>query len=306
MDVADARDLAEGRTRTVSVARPAAGSRAARVARVVFFAAVFLYVVVPMVAVLLYSVASRWTAHILPDGYTLDWWTSTFGDSRIRGAFVTSFVLATLTAIADVALVVPAAYWSRVRNPRIRSLVEPAAAIPFSLPYLVIGFGLLQLSGIVVPSLQGTFALLLLGYVAIAFPFVYWAVDGALAAAGIERLSEAAETCGATPIQIIWRVVLPNVRAGVVSGGLLAFAAILGEFAMVQVLASGVNTIPVWAAESIRSYSGDPGAFNRLAVVTFVLFVLLFAISAAVVYWNRGQAVRILPGAGASRHREGP
>ncbi len=286
--------------------RLVARSRVAAAGRIVFFAGVALYAILPMIAVLLYSIASRWTAHILPDGYTLDWWTSTFGDGRVRDAFVTSFALAMLTAVVDVALVVPAAYWSRVRNPRIRSLVEPAAAIPFSLPYLVIGFGMLQFSGIVMPSLQGTFAMLLLGYVAIAFPFVYWAVDGALAAAGIERLSEAAETCGATPVQIVWRVVLPNVRGGVVSGGLLAFAAILGEFAMVQVMASGVNTIPVWAAESIRSYSGDPGAFNRLAVVTFVLFVVLFAISAAVVYWNRGQTVRILPGAGAVEHREKP
>ncbi len=306
MEATDVRDLADRRPVPAVVARPAAGSRAARAARVLLFAGVALYAVLPMVAVLLYSVASRWTAHILPDGYTLDWWTSTFADSRVRDAFVTSFVLATLTAVLDVALVVPAAYWARVRNPRIRTLIEPAAAIPFSLPYLVIGFGILQFSGIVVPSLQGTFALLVVGYVAIAFPFVYWAVDGALAAAGIERLSEAAETCGATPIQIIWRVVLPNVRAGVVSGGLLAFAAILGEFAMVQVMASGVNTIPVWAAESIRSYSGDPGAFNRLAVVTFVLFVLLFAISAAVVYWNRGQTVRILPGAGSVERRGQP
>lgn len=177
----------------------------------------------------------------------------------------------------------------------IRPLVEVAAAIPFALPYLVIGFALLQFTGIVTPGLQGTFPLLVLGYAAIAFPFVYWAVDGSLAAAGIERLSEAAEACGAHPWQIVVRIVLPNIGPGVVTGGLLAFAAALGEFAMVKVLASSVNTIPIWSAEAIRSYGGDAGAFNELAVVTSVLFALLFIVSAIVVYLNRGQGARLVP-----------
>lgn len=261
------------------------------------FALVFIYITLPGVAVVLYSLATTWTAHILPDGYTLKWWQQTLTDPSVIGAFGTTIVLATLTAILDIALVVPAAYWSRVRNPRIRFVVETSAAIPFALPYLVIGFGLLQFSGVVAPTLQGTFPLLVLGHTAIAFPFLYWAVDGAMAAAGVERLSEAAETCGASPFQIVRRVVLPNIRPGIVTGGLLAFATSFGEFAMVQTIARGVYTVPIWSAEAIRSYSGEPGAFNELACVTVISFVVLFVLSAVVVYMNRGQTVRLLPGA---------
>ncbi|MFZ5852971.1 MAG: ABC transporter permease [Chloroflexota bacterium] len=280
------------------------GPAIARIAQTAMFVGLFTYFTLPMVAVFLYSIATRWTANILPDGYTLDWWVSAFTDSAVIGAFGSTIVLATLTAFFDILVVVPAAYWSRVRNPQIRTVVELSAAIPFALPYLVIGFGLLQFSGIVAPGLQGTFPLLVLGHAGIAFPFLYWAVDGAMAAAGIERLSEAAETCGASPAQIIRRVVLPNIKPGVVTGGLLAFATSFGEFAMVQTVARGVYTVPIWSAEAIRSYSGESGAFNRLAAVTMVNFIVLFVLSAVVVYFNRGQAVRLVPGARTIEQRE--
>jgi putative spermidine/putrescine transport system permease protein len=274
-----------------------------RVGQAILFIGLLVYITMPMLAVLLYSVATRWTANVLPDGYTVEWWSETLSDPAVVGAFGTTIVLATLTAVLDIVFVVPAAYWSRVRNPRIRTIVELSAAIPFALPYLVIGFGLLQFSGIVAPGLQGTFPLLVLGHAAIAFPFLYWAVDGAMAAAGVERLSEAAETCGASPFQIVLRVILPNIRPGIVTGGLLAFATSFGEFAMVQTVARGVYTIPIWSAEAIRSYSAQSGAFNKLAAVTMISFVVLFALSAVVVYFNRGQTVRLLPGAATMEER---
>ena len=270
-----------------------------RVPRALFFGAATFFFCVPMAAVLVYSFATRWTNNVLPDGYTLDWWRATLSDPQIQTAFMTSIQLATLTAIIDIAVVVPAAYWSRVRNPGIRRVTEVAAAIPFALPYVVIAFGLMQFSGVVAPQFQGTFPLLVAGHDAIAFPFVYWAVDGAMAAAGIERLSETAEACGASPVQAMWRVVLPNISPGLVTGGLLSFAASFGEFAMAQIIGRSLDTVPLWSASMIRSYSDTAGSYNRLAVVTVLTFAILFALSAAVVYWNRGQTVRLLPGARA-------
>jgi putative spermidine/putrescine transport system permease protein len=286
-------------------ARRAGEATLSRVAKSLFFGAALFYLCVPMVAVLIYSFSTRWTANVLPDGYTLEWWQQTLSNPRIQSAFSTSVMLATLTAIIDIAVVVPAAYWSRVRNPYIRPVVELAAAIPFALPYIVIAFGLMQFSGIAAPQYQGTFALLVAGHAAIAFPFVYWAVDGAMAAAGIERLSETAEACGASPFQIVRRIVIPNISPGLVTGGLLSFAASFGEFAMAQIIGRSLDTVPLWSAEMIRSYSDTAGSYNRLAVVTLLTFLLLFALSAVVVYWNRGQTVRLLPGAGAARMGDG-
>jgi putative spermidine/putrescine transport system permease protein len=265
--------------------------------RALLLGAVATYLCLPVVAVLLYSLATRWTAHLLPDGYTLDWWSGALGDPRVTSAFATSFALGGLTAILDLLLVVPAVYWGRVRNRRIRPVLEVAAAVPFALPYLVIGIALLQFAGAVAPQLQGTFVLLVMAYAAVSFPLMYWAVDGAMAAAGIERISEAAETCGASSWQIVRRVVMPNIKSGAVTGVLLCFAMALGEFAIVNALAGSVRTISVWSAGAIRESSTEAGGTNELAVVTTITFALLFVVSAAAIYGNRGRSARLVPGA---------
>lgn len=285
----------------VSWSRAGSGSASDRgrrwtAGRALLLGSIAAYLLAPVVAVLLYSLATRWTSHFLPDGYTLDWWVKTFQDGRPTSAFATSFGLGGLTAVFDLFLVVPAVYWGRVRNRRIRPVLEIAAAIPFALPYLVIGIALLQFSGEVAPKLQGTSVLLVLCYAAVNFPLMYWAVDGAMAAAGIERISEAAETCGASSWQIIRRVVVPNIRPGLVTGALLCFASALGEFAIVNVLASSITTVSVWSAGALRESSSESGGANELAVVTTVTFALLFVVSAAAVYGNRGRSTRLVPG----------
>lgn len=273
--------------------------------RLIFFSGLLATFALPVVALLLFSLATRWTSGILPDGYTVAHWQSAFADPRLVIAFVRSFGLAATTVVLDILLVVPAAYWSRVHNPRIRSVVEVAAAIPFALPYLVIAFGVLTLFGSTYATAQlvNTPFLLAWTYAAISFPFMYWAVDGAMAAAGIERLSEAAETCGAGRWMIIRRIIVPNITTGLVTGGLLVFATSFGEFAVVQVLVGGnFETVPLWQADAL--YSSTP-RFDELAASSFATFVLLFVLSSIVAYGSRGRFARALPEVGAITLRDG-
>lgn len=273
--------------------------------RLWFFAGLVGYFVVPIVALLLFSLASRWTTTVLPDGYTAAHWMGAFADPRLVPAFGRSFILAATAVALDIALVVPAAYWMRVRNPRIRTVIEVAAAIPFALPYVVIAFGILNLYGVTPLTAQfvNTPLLLALAHAAILFPFMYWAVDGAMAAAGVERLSEAAETCGASMPTIIRRIILPNIRSGLVTGSILVFATSFGEFAVVQVLVGGnFETVPLWQADAL--YSSTP-RFAQLAASSFATFAILFALSSLVSFANRGRLAQIVPSAVPSKQRSG-
>ncbi len=272
-----------------------------RIGSFVLLGALAFYLFLPMLAVLLYSLARRWTATVLPDGYTLQYWRSAFQDPRLFGAFSRSILLASATVAIDVLVVVPAIYWAHVRNRRIRLIAEMAAVIPFALPWVAIAFGILLLTGQYAPFLLGTPLLLMLAYAAVHFPFLYWAVDGAMAAADAVVLSEAAETCGATPLQTIVRVVLPNIAGGVVSGGILVFASSFGEFALAQMLVGGTfETAPLWSADALRA---NLGKFPELAVITFATFILLFGLSAVLVFGTGAQAIRLLPGARAMERR---
>jgi putative spermidine/putrescine transport system permease protein len=268
-----------------------------RLPRVLLLGVVVLYLAIPIVAALLYSFSGRWTSHMLPDYYTLDHWRNALADERLLAAMWRSVWMGLAVLALDMLIVVPAVYWQRVRNPGIRKFTELSAAIPFVLPFVVIAFGILRVTGATAPKLLGTPWIILLGHAAIAFPFLYWAVDGAMAAANVVRLNEAAQVCGASPIQTLRYVVAPNISAGLAAGGMLVFATSFGEFALVQILAGA-------RFENVSLYSLDllaqtTSQFEKLAVLTIMTFVVLFAVSVGVVYANRGQLGRLLPGSRA-------
>jgi putative spermidine/putrescine transport system permease protein len=247
-----------------------------------------VYLLLPVVAVVLYAFATKWTAHILPDGYTAKHWGAALQDPRLVEVVLRTFWLAIAVTLIDIVLIVPAIYWQWTRNPKIRPHLELTAAIPFVLPYVVIAFGILTLSGRFVPALQGTVWVLALGHVAIAFPFFYWAVDGAMAAANIPLLNEAAQTCGAAPLTILRRIVLPNIAPGIATGSMLVFAVSFNEFALVQILVGArYETISLFSLDLLTGANAD---FNKLAVISCVTFAVVFLISALSVYLNRGNS----------------
>ena len=90
--------------------------------------------------------------------------------------------MALLTIVVGVLLVVPTAYWVQLRLPRLRPLVEFITLLPLVIPAIVIVFGYLRLynSSSWLPltaSARGTDLLLTFGYVTLALPYMYRAVD---------------------------------------------------------------------------------------------------------------------------------
>ena len=268
-----------------------------RAAKVMLLSAVVLYLAIPMVAALLYSFSGRWTSHMLPDFYTLDHWRGALTDERLLLSLWRSIWMGLAVLVLDVLIVVPAVYWQRVRNPRIRTLTELSAAIPFVLPFVVIAFGILKVTGAFAPKLLGTPWIIWLGHAAIAFPFLYWAIDGAMSAANVDRLDEAAQICGASPLQTLRFVVVPNIGPGLAAGGMLVFATSFGEFALVQILAGArFENVSLF---SLNLLAQTTSQVEKLAVLTIITFLILFVISVGVVYANQGQFGRLLPGARA-------
>ena len=246
-----------------------------------------IYLLLPIGAVLLYAFSTRWTNHILPDGYTASHWLQALADPRLVAVMLRTLGLALLVTLLDILLIVPAIYWQWIHNPRIRPHLELTAAIPFVLPYVVIAFGILSLSGQFLPAALGTVWLLALGHGAIAFPFFYWAVDNAMAAADVALLNEAAKTCGASPWRILAQVILPNISAGIATGSMLVFAVSFNEFALVQILVGArYETVSLYSLDLLTGTNAD---FNKLAVITVFTFVIVFSLSALSVYLNRGQ-----------------
>ncbi len=150
-------------------------------------------------------------------------------------------LMALLTIVFGMLLVVPTAYWVRLRLPQMRPIVEFVTLLPLVIPAIVIVFGYLRMynSSSVLPltgSTTGTNILLVCSYITLSLPYMYRAVDTAMRAIDVRTLTEAAESLGASWPTIMFRCIFPNVMSGVLSGAFITLAIVMGEFTMAALL----------------------------------------------------------------------
>jgi molybdate transport system permease protein len=244
-----------------------------------------LFVVLPLVAV----------------GAKVDWphfWSLITSESS-----TTALVLSLKTAAASTALClllgVPMALVLARSDARLVRMARPLILLPLVLPPVVGGiallyaFGRLGLIGHYLDAagiqIAFTTTAVVLAQTFVSLPFLVIALEGAARTAGADYEVVAA-TLGARPTTVWWRVSLPLLAPGLISGAVLAFARALGEFGATLTFAGSrqgvTRTLPL---EIYLQRESDPDAAIALSLV-------LVAVAAVVVL---GLGSRRLRGADA-------
>lgn len=199
------------------------------------FAVGTIYFLVPLIATFEFSLRMK------RGEYSFEAYRVVLTDPNFQASFGYSAALALATIVVSTLLVVPTAYWIRLKLPKLRPFIEFVTLMPLVIPAIVIVFGYLRMynSSSFLPftsSARATDVLLTFGYVTLALPYFYRAVDTGLGAVDVRTLTEAAESLGASWGTILFNVILPNVRSAVLSGAFLTFAIVIGEFTMASLL----------------------------------------------------------------------
>ncbi|SEN51331.1 putative spermidine/putrescine transport system permease protein [Gemmobacter aquatilis] len=173
--------------------------------------------------------------------YSFDAYAKIIGDPEFQATFAYSITMALVTIVFGVLLVVPTAYWVRLKMPWARPYVEFITLLPLVIPAIVIVFGYIRLYNTssflpLTGSIMGTNLLLAFGYTTLALPYMYRAVDTGMRTIDVATLTEASQSLGAGWVTILGRVILPNVVPAVLSGAFLTFAIVIGEFTLAALL----------------------------------------------------------------------
>ena len=201
-----------------------------------------------------------------------------------------AFRLSLIVALYSVAFSLPLAIamaWLLARGKFWgKGVLDALVHVPLVLPPVVVGYVLLLLFGVRGPLgsfLYDTFGIRLvfttagaaLATATMAFPLMVRAIRLSIEAID-NGLDEAARTLGARPVDRFRTVTLPLMLPGILSGGIVAFAAGLGEFGAVITFASNIpgqtQTLPLAIYTAIQTPGGDAAA-ARLATLSFVLAV---------------------------------
>ena len=266
--------------------------------RGLLIAAFLFYMLLPIVATYGFSVATRWDRSILPEGLTLDWYRVAFSDKWFLIVFKNSMVLSVSTVIASTLVIVPTAYWVHLRVPKARSLMDLISTLPFAIPGIVLALGLIRLYAHPPVMLARTPAMLVAAYIIFTMPFMYRPVANSLEAVDIRTLTEAAQSLGSPWIRTFWEVILPNILPGILSGGLLVFATIFGEFTIATFLVGArYKTFPM----QLVYYTRRDG---RIAAAYSVISFTIAWVSSLIILWVATWGVKRKSHGGLQRKKD--
>ena len=238
------------------------------------------YFFLPLVGTLLFSLRER---------PFLAAYAEMVRDPQIWSSLAYSFAIGVITIVLSIALLVPTAFWVRLRLPRLRPVVEFVTLLPFVVPPIVLVFGLISsYSGPPLPltgTNTGSDALLVCAYVILSLPYMYRAIDAGLRTIDIRTLTEASQSLGAGWFTLLWRVILPNLRVSILSGAFLTLAIVVGEFTIANFLAR-----PMFATY-LQLISGNLA--YEPAAVALISFGITWAAMGLIALVGRGSQAKV-------------
>lgn len=184
----------------------------------------FLYIpIVVMIALSFNKSVSRaeWT------GFTLDWYIKLFQSRQIMAALRVTLEVAVLATAVSTVIGTLGAIGMHAMNTGMANLLVNVSYLPMTTPDIVTGVSLMLMFVFTkVPMGKWT---MLMAHIAFDTPYVLFSVMPKLRQMN-PNLYEAALDLGCSPLQALYKVILPEISPGIVTGALLAFTMSLDDF----------------------------------------------------------------------------
>ena len=210
--------------------------------------------------------------NVIFTGFTFSWYARLFANPDLLEAFKNTALIALLSTAISTVLGTISAVGLRKFKFKGSAIIDKLIYIPIVIPEIVLGISLLSV--FTLAQLELSFWTVLLAHISFSVPFVITSVRSTLYALP-RNTEEAAEDLGANKWQIFFKVTLPLIMPGVVSGALLAFTLSLDDVVISYFAAGpGANTLPLYIYANIKTgISPDVNALTSLMLI-FTIIVL--------------------------------
>ena len=240
-----------------------------------YMALVFLILYAPILVVILFSFnASGSLSHFT--GFSLYWYKELFRDGFALDVLKNSLILAVSSSLIATLLGTVAAFCIyRAKNKYYRKAMESITNIPMMNPDIVTGVSMMLLfvgvAGILHFSSALGFWTMLLAHVTFNLPYVILSVLPKFRQMD-KSLSEAALDLGCTPTGTFFKVELPAVLPGIISGLMMSFTLSLDDFVISHFVSSpDFKTLPLY----IYNQTAHEVKFSMYALCTLMIVVIL-------------------------------
>lgn len=192
---------------------------------------IFTFLYAPIVVLIVYSFNDS-KNRVQWGGFTLDWYRDLFSNELILESLVVTLQIAVLAALISTVIGTMAAVGIFNMNGRLRHAMESLNNIPMVNPEIVTGISMMLMFVAIYRAtglLQPGFTTLLIAHITFCIPYVVLQVMPKLRQMN-KHMYEAALDLGCTPFSAFFKVVLPEIMPGVITGALMAFTMSLDDF----------------------------------------------------------------------------
>ena len=209
-------------------------------------------------------------------GFTLDWYVELFHDEEAFSSLMNSLILAvTSSVIATTIGTFGALGLHRMRNRYVKAAVNSMTNVPMMNPDIVTGVSVMLLF-VALASILGLnsvfgFGTMLVAHVTFSLPYVLLSVMPRFRQLD-HSLSEAAQDLGCTPARAFFKVELPQIVPGIISGLMLSFTMSLDDFVISHFVSSpDFQTLPLY----VYNQTSHNVKFSMYALCSLIVVVIL-------------------------------
>ncbi|MBU2960169.1 ABC transporter permease [Citreicella sp. C3M06] len=228
---------------------------------------VLTFLIGPFLIIIAASLSAGNNLAFPPDGLSLKWYAKVFQIDSFRMSFAVSMFLAVGGTAAALALGIPASYaMTRYKVPGAEA-VRLIVSSPIIVPGIIVGLALLRY--LVLPTGLGMLAALFLAHTALVLPYAVRVVSASMENLRAD-MEEAALILGCTRLQAVTKVVLPNIRGGILAAFILGFVTSFNQVPVSLFLSGpGVRTLPIDMI-AYMEINYDPSVAALAALLAFL------------------------------------
>ncbi len=207
-------------------------------------------------------------------GFSTRWYETLFQDTQLLSALWLTVWVALVSALAATLIGTAAAVGINGMNSRLRRVFMAVNNIPMVNPEIVTAIGLLMFFSSL--GVNKGLTTMLLAHIMFCTPYVILSVTPKLRSLD-PNLADAALDLGATPLQALTKVIVPQIMPGIVSGALIAFTMSFDDFVISYfVTGNGVNNISILVYTMSKRVNPSINALSTLviALITVVLIIV--------------------------------
>lgn len=238
----------------------------------IYLSLVYLFFYLPIIYVVLYSFNESRSLTSFT-GFSFQWYEKMFENRTMMESIYYTVIIALIATVVSTIFGTIAAIGLSKSKRIVKEVVGQINNLSMLNPEIVTAIGLMLLFTSL--NIQTGFMTLLLSHIIFCIPYVMLSITPKLRQLD-DNLAEAALDLGCTPFQALYKVIIPQIMPGIISGALIAFTMSFDDFVISYfVTGPGINNISTYVYSSVKRINPSVNALSTIIVLAITIILIV-------------------------------